>query len=353
MKIFFTPFYANNPYQLKIIKNLSDIGLKIDIAKTGVEAFFKTKGIKEAEVIHFHWFEPYLKSSSFFKSLIKLMVFLIRIFLFKKKKKFVWTVHNLVNHEKKNVVLDKVFLFFFVKMIDVFCVHNEFTKNKIISKFKINRGKIELIPHGNYSDDYIDFDGNIDRFKRDIMEVDTNKLTFTLIGHIRPYKGVLDLIKAFKLKGDSGKSQLLISGRVSTNAELDVINREIEGFSSIIFKPGFIKDSEMQGYLKCSDIMVYPYKNILTSGALILGMSLKKTCIASDVGSMSEFLEEDFMFNSIESLASLLSKLEIMNKESLDNIGELNYKRIEGDTWENMALRLKEVYCNENRNYND
>ena len=346
MKVFFTPYYDNNPYQKKIMEELSILGVDVKPAKTGGSEFFKTKGLKEADVIHFHWFEAFIKSSSFMKSFIKMIVFLSKLFFFKKNKKYVWTVHNLVNHEKKNVVLDKIFLFLFTKMMDVFCVHNEYAKQKILEFYSIKEDRVIVIHHGNYVNDYTTNQTIKNSFNIDDMGINTQKIIFTFLGHIRPYKGVLDLVKAFKDNPTKNKSQLLICGKVSTKQDLETINKAINGDENIIFKPGFVKDEHIEGYLNNSDVMVYPYKNILTSGALILGMSLKKACIASNVGSMTEFLDNKYIFNNINELTHLIKNLEQRTKEELSNIGTDNFKKIEKDTWSNMALELKKLYCN-------
>lgn len=345
MKVFFTPYYANNPYQKKIMEELNDIGINVMPSETGGKAFFNTIGLNEANVIHFHWFEAFIKASSSLKSLLKMSTFLIRLYFLKKNKKFIWTVHNLVNHENKNLILDKTFLFFFIKMMDCFCVHNNYAKKQLIKLHGVNPNKIKVIPHGNYANDYDTLKDDVSSFKSNIMGVDLNKKTFTFLGHIRPYKGVLDLIKAFKISNVKN-SQLLICGRINSDKDLELIKKEISGVNNVVFKPGYVDSNHIEGYLKCSDVMIYPYKNILTSGALILGMSLKKTCLASNVGSMSEFLTKDFIFDDVEGLAILMKELESKSKEDLEFIGASNFLKIREHTWKNMAIQLKQIYLN-------
>lgn len=343
MKVFFAPFDSLNPYQRKIIDELAQLEVCVDVALTGSDAFFRTENINNADIIHFHWFEPFVKSNSIIKSLTKLISFLIRLYFFKKNKKFVWTVHNLVNHEKKNPLLDKLFLFFFTKMIDVFCVHNKFAKQELLKQYSINSDKIEVIPHGNFSKDYIGHSEDISSFKKDVMGIDPDKRTFTFLGHVKAYKGVLDLIKVFKQNQEINNSQLFICGRAEESS-IETIEAEIKGFNNIIFKPGFVEENQVQDYIECSDVMIYPYKNILTSGALILGMSMKRTCIASNVGSMSEFLDKEHIFNDSQELSDLFLKLEKKPLKELELIGQINFERIKNDTWKNMAEQLRNIY---------
>jgi beta-1,4-mannosyltransferase len=344
MKIFFAPVYIENPYQKKLMGELSKLGIEISIANTGAGAFFKTESINEADIIHFHWFEPFVKSSSFLKSLIKIIVFLTRLSLFKKQKKMVWTVHNLVNHEKKNIFLDKLFLFFFTKMIDVFCVHNEYSKQQLLKQYPIATNKIKVISHGNYVNDYSKFNGDINLFREKTIGVDASKIIFTFLGNIRPYKGVLDLIEAFKILEDKNNCQLLICGHVTFKEDEILIKKAIQGTKGIMFKPGYVPNEDIEGYIKSSDVMIYPYKDILTSGALILGMSMAKPCLVSNVGSMTELISKEFVFGNVLELKDLMHFFQDSSQENLKQIGNGNYLKIAHHTWENMAKELQIIY---------
>ena len=127
---------------------------------------------------------------------------------------------------------------------------------------------------------------------------------------------------------------------------IEELTSQLADNSNIYFKPGYVADNELQGYIKTSDVMVYPYKDILTSGSLILGMSLKSACLVSNVGSMTELIDKDCVFNNT---SELIDKMNILaNKDSLniEAIGVSNFKKIEADTWLKMATSLKEVYSN-------
>ncbi|WP_373943592.1 glycosyltransferase family 4 protein [Polaribacter sejongensis] len=205
--------------------------------------------------------------------------------------------------------------------------------------------KIFLIPHGNYCEDYSPFLGDKKEFKKDIIKIPEDKFTFTFLGNIRPYKGVLDLISAFKSM-NSNNCQLLICGHVTNPQDLELIKSKIDDNPNIYFKPGYVVDNEIQGYIKTSDVMVYPYKDILTSGSLILGMSLKSACLVSNVGSMTELIDKDCVFNNDSDLIDKMNILASTNSVKIEAIGISNFKKIEDDTWLKMATRLKDVYSN-------
>jgi glycosyltransferase involved in cell wall biosynthesis len=145
---------------------------------------------------------------------------------------------------------------------------------------------------------------------------------------------------------DNNNCQLLICGHVTTPEDKELIISKIAGNSNIYFKPGYVADNELQGYIKVSDVMVYPYKDILTSGSLILGMSLKSACLVSNVGSMAALIDNDFVFNNTNDLIVKMNALASMDVLKIKQVGIANFKKIEQDTWLKMATSLKDVYSN-------
>jgi len=96
-------------------------------------------------------------------------------------------------------------------------VHGEAARSEVISAFRLkNHEKISVIPHGNFITLY---DNSIDRTKARanwVFLIQGHVMLF--LGGIRPYKGVLELIDAFKrLSKDVAEAELLIVGWVLNN----------------------------------------------------------------------------------------------------------------------------------------
>jgi beta-1,4-mannosyltransferase len=333
MKIIFAPHYSSNPYQGDLIKVLKESkNIHFSFVKSGFFSFLKIRNAKKVDIIHLHWFEKYTLGRNCIITGVKIMLFLFKLKLLKRQTKIVWTVHNLNNHEKAYPVLERFFLKRYINLIDAFSVHNKFTVNVLVNKYNVDSKKIYLIPHANYIGVYAksikdDFVSDIEK-----LGLDKNKFTYMIMGNIRPYKGVLDVVKVFKDLNDEEK-QLVICGRVYSNDEKEVILKEVKNVENIFFIPEFIKDEYLLHYLDYADVMVYSYKDILTSGALILGMSLGKVCIASSVGSMSELLDEEFLFKDQEDLKKVLKKVSTFTKEELEVVGKKNFKKVKDNTW--------------------
>ncbi|RCS27699.1 glycosyltransferase [Polaribacter sp. WD7] len=344
MRVFFAPYVEANPYQIEIAKELKKHNIFIHASEFGTKNFFSTKNIDEADIIHFHWFDPFILTTSFFKTLFKVLYFLYNLKKLKKKNiKFVWTVHNLHNHENLHLKLELFFMKKLIPMIDAFSVHNTFSKRKLMEKYKVNQKKVYVIPHGNYVNSYNDYNKVTTRVLKEKLAIDANKTTFTILGHIRPYKGVLDVINIFN-KLALTNTQLLICGKVKYAGDKEVIEEAVKNNKDIKFVPKYIEDSKIRNYLEITDVMIYSYKDILTSGALLLGMSFNKVCIASKVGSLPEYLDNDFLFSNLSELEDKIKWLSNCSKEDLIAVGKSNFERIEKETWQASSELTKNMY---------
>ncbi|PKB17428.1 glycosyltransferase [Flavobacterium sp. 5] len=343
MKVIFAPYSDGNPYQKELIKELELKGVSVGNAGLGFKDFFKTIDLNKADVIHFHWLDTYILGNNSIITFIKIIVFLLRLKLFKKSKKYIWTAHNLKSHESSHPLLEKFFLKNFVKILDRISVHSLFAKDKLMKEYGANSDKIQIIPHANYINAYPVRDDERKLLLKNKLEIDNGKFTFMFLGNIRPYKGVLEVISAFK-ELNFNDAQLVICGSVKAKDEQKLIEKKIDKFSNIKLIAEYINDEDISSYLDLADAMLYPYKDILTSGGLLLGMSYKKVCIASNVGSMSEFLDSKFLFNTYLDLKETMKEIRGFSEEELKLAGELNYSRIKDDTWKKMADLTLNLY---------
>lgn len=55
--------------------------------------------------------------------------------------------------------------------------------------------------------------------------------------------------------------------------------------------PGQVPDDRMQVFLRAADVLVLPYRDVLTSGSAILGMTFGLPVIAPRIGCLPETLE--------------------------------------------------------------
>ena len=163
---------------------------------------------------------------------------------------------------------------------------------------------------------------------------------------IRPYKGLEDLIAAFQSISNPGV-RLLIAGEPLTPKYGRKLASTVAEDHRIQLIPRFISSDEIQLFMNACDAVVFPYRKIFTSGAVLLAMSFGKACIATNTGSLGEILgQAGSIFCSPHDPDSLRTALleAIEAKSELGNMGRRNYAQAKQWSWEAMAQRTAELY---------
>ncbi len=335
--------YLNNLYQT--IKDSYEV-IGLDDAK-------KQKKLFKYDIYHFNWIEGNNKNNylsikfDYFKKYI--FIKLLKIL----NKKIIWTVHNNLPHEIKNKKEVMKFIRFMAKNSDkIHILCTETLENSYLSKYS---KKIVHIPHGDYIGNY---EGNdIDIYAR--YNIPRHKKIMLFVGQIRKYKNIELLIKAFndsKLKDND--FILLISGNCNDENYKEELIKKANN-TNIYFDFNFIKDDEMQCYLKSSEIIIAPYnkKSSLNSGTLWMAMSYSKTMILPLIGCIKDIKNYDnilyaYDYNSEEehysSLLKCLIRVKediIRNPEILKIKGKKSYEYIiKNQSWKVMKRKWIDLY---------
>ncbi|MEM9399970.1 MAG: glycosyltransferase, partial [Verrucomicrobiota bacterium] len=347
LKLIFAPQFKRNPYQFQLAENLKSQGLTVEGVNYLDYSVFNLIQDKKADILHLHWLPIFFIRDEIWESSLALLNLYLKIALLKiSGVKVVWTVHNLKDHENPYPQLDRLCNFLASKAADAIIVHCEIAKAKVVESFGISnhRQKVFVIPHGNYIGCY---ENAISRLEaRKLLKIDASRVVLLFLGKIRPYKGVLELIEAFK-KMNIQSGQLVIAGQPFSDEMKTSLEEKISDSSNIDFKPTFIPEEKIQVYMNASDVVVFPYRDILTSGAVVLAMSFAKACIAPRIGCIDELLDDtgSFLYDS-ESKGGLAEAIEsaITQKEELLQMGKHNLQLAQELGWPEIAKKTLEVY---------
>lgn len=351
MKILFIPDGTKkNPYQVVLKNALEKEKIKVEIYD-GKGIFKIINAIKKYKpnILHLHWVHGYIISfkKNIIISLIKGFLFLIQIFYIKffKKLKMVWTVHNLLNHERIHWWWEFFIKFISLRFFDIYIVHCEKAKKLFIEKYKIpkkNVFKIKVIPHINYIEFYPNESSKSEARKK--LGVNLEDFVFLYLGAIREYKGVLDLIKCFK-KIKKSNTKLIVAGEPHTEKEKVKIEREINNIKEILYFPQFVKKEELHFFYNAADVVVLPFRDILTSGSVICAMGFKKPLILPRTGCLEEIPPQNFFYkpNDEEELKKCLEEC-YKKRNILHKIGMENYMWVSKWTQECIGKKHAQVY---------
>ncbi len=212
-------------------------------------------------------------------------------------------------------------------------VHNKHTRKLIENRYK-RKKSIYVVPHGNYMGYY---QNQVTKSEaRQNLELPDGVFIFLFLGLLRPYKGLEDLIDAFKkLKGQDFR--LVIAGRVFG---VDNYESKLRALSKndlrIKLVPEFIPDEDIQVYLNACDFFVLPYKNITTSGAAALALSFGRPIITPYITSFSEIVtpEAGIMYNPNQKDAltyalQIARKKQFSESKIFEYAHQFDWKRLE------------------------
>jgi glycosyltransferase involved in cell wall biosynthesis len=117
-----------------------------------------------------------------------------------------------------------------------------------------------------------------------------------LFGSIKQYKGLDVLLHALSLVPQSvrAKCRLKVAGKPDL-PERDLHQLAVDyGVEQCVdWQLRFFVDDEVDGLFQQCDVVVFPYRRIDASGALMTALPYRKAIIASQLGQFAELLEND------------------------------------------------------------
>lgn len=256
--------------------------------------------------------------------------------LYKKRAKIIFTVHNVIPHEK-TIYWSMKSLKRVYDLCDHLVVHTEENKAELMEKFSIKGEKITVINHG-ISLDYVPV--NVEEEKRKFGIAD-NKPILLAYGGIRDYKGTDILVNACR----GIDCHLIIAGAVIGDTDFESVKKAIiEKNISAICIDRFITNEESNVLFQIADYIVLPYKEFHSqSGVFMQAIQYTKPVIATDVASFKKFVDQYHLGyicipGSEESLHdTIIEALE--NRADVERIGQIREKF----SWANSAREYEKT----------
>lgn len=278
---------SKNPYTRLLRNALAEHGVAVQVVTTP-HGFLRAALIgRKPDVLHLHWVHPI--SRNLLLTIAKFCLFQIGLIVFRLRHVPVfWTIHNLEFHEKQYHRLDSLNNRLVAGKVDAAFVHSMNAIPLVEATLGISAKRIYHAPHGNYVDAIPPIDGNSFPEKRG------EGISFLYFGAVRPYKGVLNLIEQFRRL--EGAATLTIAGDPQ-GAEM---RRQVEEAARpdrrIRLKLGFLSDEELAQVIFACDVVVLPFKEVFTSGSLVMAITCGKPVVVPNVGFIGEYVDKSCAF---------------------------------------------------------
>lgn len=273
-----------NVYNNLLTDALTDAGLEIEDLSHG-KFMLKVGKARGGDIVHVHWFHHAYRHRNPVVSIVKSIILICTLTYMRLRGiGLVWTIHNLYPHDSKRRGAER----FMRRLICRFCtgliVASGSIKRKVMNEFGVPEHKLHVVKHGHYLDVYKPQGRRV----REQLGIGGDDDVFLFLGAIKPYKGVDDLVEAFRAVR-TGRTHLIIAGKA--DAELEHYLQGLRQEEGIIVMAGFIPDEEVADLLNAADALVLPYKEITTSGSAILGLTFRKLVVMPD----NEFIDDYFL----------------------------------------------------------
>jgi glycosyltransferase involved in cell wall biosynthesis len=338
-----------NPYCQLLSTALESAGIRVAEGSAGgwlpLLRAVRSGGVPD--VIHLQWQHRFfllegegaaraaLRTLLFFAQLLALRLYGVR---------FVWTVHNLVNHEGELARLEMWACRRLARAVDLVVVHCDRARTDVAAAYGIDREQVRVVPHGHFADW---FPEPPERWRaRRELGLEDGARVLLHFGHIRPYKGVEDLLTAFR-SVPGADLRLLVAGSPRYRRLEESLRELAAPDPRIRLDLRFVPDEELLRYLAAADAVVLPYTESLTSGSAVLGASMSRALIAPRTGCLAEFPEEAMIgYETDGGTEALRRALERSLEAPLDRMGRRAREYALGFGWGQVGETLAGHYRN-------
>ncbi|WP_137286131.1 glycosyltransferase [Halorussus salinisoli] len=357
-RVLHLPHFDSNPYQSNLADALESRGVSATLASGYPLSTLRTVASEGLpDVLHLHWISPYLVADGRLRTAAKAVAFVAGLLVARLLgTRIVWTAHNLVEHERRRPEFERFCKRLLVtRVFDRVFVHWPSARRRLVEEYDLSGGQrtdLVTIPHGNYVGDYED---EIDRATaRDRLGLSDDEFVFLYFGRIRPYKQVPRLIEAFG-RLDADDARLVVAGNATDDELREQVASRAAGDDRVRSVLEYVPDDEVQTYMNAADAVVFPFRDIFTSGSVLLAMSFGKAVVAPESGCLTDVVGEEggVLYDPDHSEESddaaetdaLTRAIREALSRDVARMGRRNYETAVGYSWDDVAERTADAYA--------
>jgi len=197
----------------------------------------------------------------------------------------VWTVHNLRAHEARRPRLEAAAMHATARGAHRIVVHSRHARERVAAVYG-QRDKLEVVPHGHFIGRYPEPRRSRDEL-RAALGVSPGTFAFLVFGQVRRYKRVPETIAAFRALPRDDVA-LIVAGSAWDAQERAAVERAAAGDPRVTLRLGFVPDEDVAELHLAADATVLAYRELFSSGALLLALSLGVPAVVPAYGSALE-----------------------------------------------------------------
>ncbi len=349
--VFLPDWRAGNPYQSLLAQALVAQGVRVGFHAMPKGLFALNRLpvlVRNNKTLHLHWVNDLIAHLVWSQNPLwrrfKRLCFWMDVMLVRARgTRVVWTIHNLVSHESPDPRAEMAARRLLAGCCSHLVVHSASAVRELELAWAMDLShRASVVPHGNYDACYPIADGESTAL-RQRLGIPTDALCILFFGAVRRYKGVLALVQAMS-KVQRQDVRLIIAGKPN-EANLKA---ELEGAAAadkrIVLALEFIADEAVASFFSLAHAVVVPFERTLTSGSVVLAMTLAKATLLSTEAKVFDLADErtSWFFHSLDGLSALIDG---MGLSELDARGRSAREVADTLAWPGIASSLRRVYA--------
>lgn len=359
------PTLADNPYLDLLYQPMTGTEVEVRRVRPLRRGIAEALGRSGPRVVHLHFFDEICQRPSRAETMARTVAFVTLLRLLKGRgARLVWTVHNLEPHEVYQADLAEQLYGEVAALCDAVIAHSHSAATALAERYG-RPPKLYVIPHGHYVGQHGP------KVKRSIaraqLALPADAFVCVSLGAWRPYKGLEDLIAAFRDEERKAcpepaegaedrdrpslfprsRSLLLIAGQPKVPEYAAFLAQVASHVPGVRLLPGRVPDERMPTYWAVADVAAVPYRRLTSSGVLIEAMSYAVPVIAPDVPMVRELVrdgETGFLFQpgDVDSLRDALARAQA--HPDLPAVGQAAFDHVRRYDWNTIAAQTICVY---------
>ncbi len=261
--------------------------------------------------------------------------------------KIVYTVHNVLppdTGEGLRSIFRKIYSY-----PDLLICHDRCARDRLVDEFGVPAGKIRVISHGPLFQQALGLSPSEARARIGITQ-ETCLVLWQ--GILKPYKGVTFLLKAWaEITANMPAARLAIVGngtpQLMQEVRDDIASLGIEFSVQLDFR--FIPIQDLIEWYTAADVLVYPYIEITTSGALMTGIHFGKAIVATALPAFQQILRhgENALLTDYGDVSGLAENLRLLiTDEEIRRKLARKARELKGsiESWSAIAAETRQCY---------
>ncbi|HEX5692079.1 MAG TPA: glycosyltransferase family 4 protein [Roseiflexaceae bacterium] len=296
-------------------------------------------------ILHLHFFDELTQRPWYLMTALRSLLFLAMLALLRLRGvRIVWTAHNLEPHELYHPEWGVLVYRLVARWADAIIAHSQAAREMLEARYG-PLPQCVVIPQGNYVGLY---GPRRERYaSRVALDLPAEGPVLLCLGALRPYKNIEGLIDAFAELPEATRGTLLIAGSAKSPdyaVELLAHARRVPGTR---VRTAFVPDADLPAYFAAADLVVLPYRKLLTSAMLLCALSYARPVVAPGFGPVRELLHDEqagFVFapGDDEALHAALERA--LAHGDFDTLGEAGLALARTFDWQSIAAVTAECY---------